>query len=87
MATITEEVDIDVDISDYIEELSTQELIDELSERTLSATHKIEVKGIIIGSMDYDIPNLSSVDDELKMKHLCEIWDKYTLDDLIKALP
>lgn len=86
----TVEVEVDYDISDF----DNDDLIDELNVRRKNKKIKPdefkELAKICAGVDPYDanyqLPS-SSLEDELKVKHLISVWDKYTIGQIEMLLP
>jgi hypothetical protein len=79
------DTDVDVPISDIMEQLHTDDLIDELSSRAITPEERSKiVHDFGVGLKDNNIP--WSVLDDLKLSVIKEAFNKYTLEELESKL-
>jgi len=69
-------VDVDVDIEDYLDEVSTMDLIEELSNRDLSDSQKLDMVG-------YNAePRKMSLMDDIKVEVIMDNLESKTLNEI-----
>lgn len=101
MGTISVEVDIDID--EALEGAKTADLCRHLISRMktlqvskqLSVDRKNEIRDELIDLINElklfppkaPLPIIVTLDDQLKLEHIQRVWENYTSDQIIKALP
>jgi hypothetical protein len=79
------DTDVDVPISDIMEQLHTEDLIEELSSRSITPEEKSKlIDDFGTGLKDNNIP--WSIQDDLKLSVIKEAFNKYTLEELENRL-
>ncbi len=101
MSTIT--LSSEIDAEEALELCSTTDVCREVLRRLqttkerqkLTADQKHDLREVIVELMDEfkltppkpKLPPIITLDDQLKLEHIEEVWTKYSSDQVIKALP